>query len=112
MTVKGGYFSRNKVIERARVESELISEGTFASLVALTEHERIPTKVELDRFMTGHGYHLIPEFKVLSDEEIEKQVKLGYEANEQDVDLAIDRRIAQAQVDEILRQMRDRPEGL
>ena len=46
--------------------SEIISEGTFADLFSLTEHSRIPTKLELDRFMRSLGYHLVPE--LLSDE--------------------------------------------
>ena len=39
----------------------------------------------------------------LTDDEIRKQVELGYEAKEYDVDLAIDRRVSQATADKIKR---------
>lgn len=50
---------------------ELISEGILEDLFALTEHERIPTKLELDRFIRGLGYRKVKgKPPVLSEEEI------------------------------------------
>lgn len=45
--------------------SKVISEGTFADLSRLLEHSRIPTELELDRFIRGHGYVKLAESQEL-----------------------------------------------
>ena len=39
--------------------SEYIDDETLAELSSLTEHDKVPTKLELDRFIKSQGYVLI-----------------------------------------------------
>lgn len=54
-------------------KNNLINHDTYDELYSLMEYGRVPTKLELDRFIRSHGYILLPkEFKVLEDEEIDE----------------------------------------
>ncbi len=65
------------------MEKEFVSEGTFADLIALTEHGGIPTKLELDRFIRGQGYHKVePYAKTAKKEQVEEDGKIIQEMTE------------------------------
>lgn len=62
------------------MDRELISDAIYSDLSALTGHDRVPTNLELDRFIRGLGYRKITgEPPVLSDEEQKRIINLNTE---------------------------------
>jgi len=79
--------------------NEQIDEATYAELWGLVEHNRCPTKLEVDRFIRSLGYRLIPDRPELREKIAEivtppiKNYVLGYIHNLNQLEVELKRNV-------------------